>query len=147
MIDKKHIGRCVSRHSVAVEAGKLRFFAKAVGETDPVYTDEAVAAGQGHASLPVPPTYLFCLEMEKPDPYDWFDDVGLELPKVLHGSQSFRYWRQCHAHDVLSFEAHIDDIYQKKDGALEFVVKHTRVVNQHGEHVADLRGVIVQRHR
>lgn len=147
MLDKKHVGRIVSRHSVEVEQGKLRFFAKAIGETDPVYTDESVAAGRGHARLAVPPTYLFCLEMEKPDPYDWFEGVGLELQKVLHGEQSFSYRQPCFAGDVLSFEARIDDIYDKKNGALEFLIKSTRVSNQHGEHVADLRAVIVQRHR
>lgn len=137
MIDRKHIGRIVSRHSAEVEKGRLRLFAKAIGAPLP----------QDTGRLRVPPTFLFCLEMEKPDAYDWFAEIGLELPKVLHGEQSFRYLRECHAGDVLHFEARIDDIYDKKGGALEFVVKSTRVTDQHGEHVADLRGVLVQRHR
>ena len=140
MVEKKHVGRVVSRHRVEVEKGKLRLFAKATGQAGPAGFDEA-------ARLPVPPTFLFCLEMERPDPYDWFGEVGLELPKVLHGEQSFSYVRPCFSGDVLSFEARIEDIYEKKGGALEFVVKSTRVTNQDGEHVADLRGVIVQRHR
>lgn len=137
MIDRKHIGRIVSRHSAEVEKGRLRLFAKAIG----------AAVAEDNGRLRMPPTFLFCLEMEKPDAYDWFAEVGLELPKVLHGEQSFRYLRPCHAGDVLHFEARIDDIYDKKDGALEFVVKSTRVTDQHGAHVADLRGVLVQRHR
>ncbi|WP_143282081.1 FAS1-like dehydratase domain-containing protein, partial [Caballeronia choica] len=35
--------------------------------------------------------------------------------------------------------------YEKKGGALQFVVQETRVTSQKGEHIADLRGVIVQR--
>jgi acyl dehydratase len=66
---------------------------------------------------------------------------------ILHGEQSFSYIRPCHAGDVLSFESRIADIYAKKNGALEFVVKITTVTNQAGEHVADLRGAIVQRNR
>lgn len=147
MIDKKHVGRIVYRHSVEVEKGRLRFFAKAIGEMDPVYTDDAAAAAQGYTRLPVPPTFLFCLEMERLDPYGWFDAVGLELPKILHGGQSFSYLLPCYAGDILSFEARIDDVYEKNDGALEFVVTSTRVHNQHGEHVAGLRSVIAQRHR
>jgi len=46
---------------------------------------------------------------------------------------------------VLRFESRIADIYDKKNGALEFVVRETRVTNQKGEHIADLRSVIVQR--
>lgn len=50
-----------------------------------------------------------------------------------------------YAGDTLTFEPRIDDIYDKKNGALDFVIRTTRVTNQHGEHVADLRAVIVQR--
>ena len=46
----------------------------------------------------------------------------------------------------LSPEQRIEDIYDKKGGALEFVVRKTRVSNQRGEHVADLRAVTVLRH-
>ena len=147
MIDKNAVGRIVSRHSVEVEKGKLRFFAKVIGETDPIYTDEGAGSAYCDARLQVPPTYLFCLEMQTPGPYDWFESVGLELPKVLHGEQSFSYWLPCHAGDVLTFEIRIDDIYDKKNGALEFLIKSTRVSNERGEHIADLRAVIVQRHK
>jgi hypothetical protein len=40
----------------------------------------------------------------------------------------------------------ISDIYEKKDGALEFVVKSTRAVNQRDELVAEFRSVLVCRH-
>jgi acyl dehydratase len=50
-----------------------------------------------------------------------------------------------YAGDTLSFEQRIDDIYDKKGGALEFVVRKTRVTNQRAEHVADLRAVLVMR--
>jgi acyl dehydratase len=50
-----------------------------------------------------------------------------------------------YAGDVLRFEQRIEDIYDKKDGALEFVVRKTHVSNQRGEHVADLRAVTVLR--
>jgi acyl dehydratase len=50
-----------------------------------------------------------------------------------------------YAGDVLRFESRIADIYDKKNGALWFIVRETRVTNQRGEHVADLRSVVVQR--
>jgi hypothetical protein len=40
----------------------------------------------------------------------------------------------------------VSDIYDKKGGALEFVVNDTTVTNQLGEHVAELRSVLVVRH-
>ena len=36
-------------------------------------------------ALPVPPTFLFCLDMEVPDPFAWFATVGLDLTRVLSG--------------------------------------------------------------
>ena len=71
MLDRQYIGHTMPKFSVPVETGRLRFFAKAMGQTDPVYTDEAAAQAAGHPGLPVPPTFFFCLEMESPDPAAW----------------------------------------------------------------------------
>ncbi len=145
MIDKKIIGKEFPPLTVDVEKGRLRFFAKAIGETNPVYSDEAAAKAAGHPSLLMPPTFLFCLEMEQPDPYAWFEGTGIELPRILHGEQSFTYHRAAYAGDTLTFASRIVDLYDKKKGALEFVVRETRVTNQKGEHIADIRNTIVQR--
>lgn len=91
MIDRQHIGKIFPPHTVEVEKGRLRFFAKVIGETNPVYVDEAAVQAAGYASLPVPPTFLFSLEMEKPEPFAWFGEIGLNLSRILHGSQSFTY--------------------------------------------------------
>ncbi len=145
MLDRQYIGHTMPKFSATVEKGRLRFFAKAIGETDPVYTDEAAAQAAGHPGLPVPPTFLFCLEMESPDPAAIRNLLGLDYRRLLHGEQGFTYRRMAYAGDVLSFEQRIEDIYDKKGGALDFVLRKTRVTNQRGEHVADLRTVTVQR--
>jgi acyl dehydratase len=144
MIDKQYIGKTLPAFRAVAEAGRLRFFAKAIGETNPVYFDESAARDAGHPALPLPPTFLFSLEFEQPDT-SWRDEIGIELPRILHGEQQFTYHRLAYAGDTLLFESRIADIYDKKAGALEFVVRETRVTNQRGEHVADLRSVIVQR--
>jgi acyl dehydratase len=144
MIDKQAIGKILPPFRAVAEAGRLRFFAKAIGETNPVYFDESAARDAGHPGLPLPPTFLFSLEFEQPDA-SWRDEIGIELSRILHGEQQFSYHRLAYAGDVLRFESRIADIYDKKGGALEFVVRETRVTNQKGEHVADLRSVIVQR--
>jgi hypothetical protein len=138
MIDRSCIGKTVSRHSVLVEKGRLRFFLKAIGEEMP--------AADAHGELPVPLTYLFSLDMERPDPYDWLAGLGLELSRVLHGEQSFRYYSPCHTGDTLSFETTVEDVYERRGGSLEFLVKRTTVTAADGQHVADLGSTIVQRH-
>ena len=48
----------------------------------------------GHRDLPVPPTFLFGLELEAPDPFGWLAGSASTCGSVLHGEQSFTY----HAH-------------------------------------------------
>ena len=146
MIDTQYIGHRLPAFSVEVEKGRLRFFAKAIGQTDPVYTDEAAAQAAGYAGLPVPPTFLFCLEMEAPNPGALRELLDIPIAKILHGEQRFTYHAPCHAGDALTFEQRITDIYVKKGGLLEFIVRETKVSNQHGQHVADLTGTTVVRH-
>jgi hypothetical protein len=145
MIDRKYIGYTLPPFEVLVEKGRLKFFAKSIGQTDPVYTDDQAARAAGHSALPVPPTFLFCLEMEAPDPAAIRNLLGMDYRRLLHGEQGFVYERMAYAGDVLTFVQRVDDIYDKKNGALEFVVRLTQVTNQHGQAVAQLRTVSVLR--
>ena len=145
-LDTQHIGHRFEPYTAEVEIGRLKFFAKAIGQTDPVYTDEAAARAAGHPALPVPPTFLFCLEMEAPNPGAIRDLLDMPVPKILHGEQRFTYHAMAYAGDTLRFEQRIADIYAKKGGLLEFVLRETRVTNQHGQHIADLTGTTVVRH-
>ena len=61
MIDRKFIGHKLPAISVPVEGGQLAFFAKATGETNPIYFDEQAARAAGHPALPAPPTFSFTL--------------------------------------------------------------------------------------
>ncbi|MDM0103446.1 MaoC family dehydratase N-terminal domain-containing protein [Variovorax sp. J22R24] len=144
MIDKKHIGMKLPVYKAAAEAGQLRFFAKSIGETNPVYIDESAARDAGHPGLPLPPTFLFSLEFQTPS-NAWRDELGIVTSRILHGEESFKYHRMAYAGDTLQFETRIADIYDKKGGALSFVVRESRVTNQRGEHVADLRSVLVHK--
>ena len=69
----------------------------------------------------------------------------MDYRRLLHGEQGFRYFAPAFAGDTLTFEQRIDDIYDKKNGALEFVVRKTRVSNQREQLVAELRTVTVLR--
>ena len=145
MLDTSHIGAALPAFSASVEAGRLRFFAKATGQDDPVYTDEAAALAAGYPGLPVPPTFFFCLEMDSPRPAAMRELLGIDIARVLHGEQGVVYHAMAYAGDELRFEPRIADIYAKKGGALEFVVRETRVTDAAGRLVAELRATTVVR--
>ncbi len=89
MIDHKFIGYRHPPFHAEVEKGRLRLFAKAIGETDPVYSDEQAAQAAGHRSLPVPPTFFLCVVMERADTYYRFNENGITRGQVLDCVQSF----------------------------------------------------------
>ena len=130
---------------VRVEAGRLRLFAKATGETraDDLVEHAARAAGLG--GLPAPPTFVLCLDLEVPDPFAWITGMGIEIARVLHGAERFRYFAPVYAGDRLTYSSRIADILQKKSSKKAFVVKDTDVTNQHGVKVAEMRATIVVR--
>jgi acyl dehydratase len=146
MLDKRFIGHELPAFTTTTNAWRLRFFAKATGQTDPLYRDEAAARDAGFPGLPLPPTFLFCLEMDSPNPAAMRELLGIDYRKVLHGEQSFSYHAMAFAGERLNFRPRIEDIYDKKGGALEFVVRETAVSKEDGTAVADLRTVTVVRH-
>jgi acyl dehydratase len=144
-IGRSSIGYTFPPHSADVEAGRLRLFAKATGETRPEYIDDDAARAAGHPALPAPPTFAVCLYLEVPDPFASFRELGIDLRKLLHAAQSFRYFAPIHAGDRLTFTSRIGNVFQKKDGALTFIVKDTDVTNQRGVRVVELRSTLVVR--
>ncbi|WP_236795005.1 MaoC family dehydratase N-terminal domain-containing protein [Amycolatopsis sp. GM8] len=128
--------------TVPVERGRLQFFAKAIGETDPVYTDLAAAAEAGHPDLPVPPTFFFSLELSSPDPFAYLRELNVDMRQVLHGEQSFEYHTMVHAGETVTVRPRIADVFAKKGGALEFLVRRTDFVRG-GELVAEATSTLV----
>ena len=145
MIDRNHIGKMFRPLVVDVEKGQLRFFAKATTETNPIYTDEQAAKAAGYSSLPAPPTFGFSLAMAKPDPFDNYLDIGIDLDRLLHASQEFEYIEPILAGDTITLRDSVKDIYDKKGGALEFVVFESKATNQDGKPVLNMINTLVVR--
>jgi acyl dehydratase len=113
--------------SVEVERGRLRFFAQAIGETDPLYVDVDAARAAGHPDLPVPPTFFFSLSLERLGGFGYLADVGVDLRRILHGEQTFEYHALAHAGDTLMLHEEITDVVEKKGGAMTLITKVAKV--------------------
>lgn len=141
MVDRSAIGFALPPTTARVEAGRLAFFLKAIGDRNPAFGE----AGSGRGTQ-IPPTYLFCLEMlDAPDTFAFLKALDIDLGRVLHGDQSFEYHAPVRVGDELTFASRVEDVFDKKGGALTFVVQTTVVTNQSGVKVATLRRSIVVR--
>lgn len=145
MIDTKHIGLQLPTLTFEVEKGRLRFFAKAIGETRPEYLDEEAAKAVGYRGLPAPPTFLMGADLDAGTMTTLLDTLGVPIERILHGEQNFTYHAPVCAGDVLSVESKISDIYSKKSGALEFIVKDSTLKDAQGKTVVEARSVIIVR--
>lgn len=145
MIDKKWIGYQLPPSELLIERGRLQFFARSIGETDPMYTDLAAARAAGYPDLPAPPTFVFAAELESGAVTSLLETLELPIQKILHGEQGFTYLKPVCAGERVTVRSKIADIYEKKGGALEFVLKSSEVRNSSGELVAELRSLLVCR--
>lgn len=145
MLDKNQIGHEFHPFTVEIEKGRLRFFARAIGEENPIYINEDAALAAGYPALPAPPTFLFSIDLESPEQLPVVDLLGLDIGRILHGSQEFEYLGQIHAGDRITQTSRIEDIFEKKGGALEFIVQESRYTNQDGELVGKARQTLVYR--
>ncbi len=147
MIDKKNIGYKFLPVTVPVEEGRLKFLAKALGETRGIYTNPDAAKAAGLPGLLAPPTFPFMLEIDALDLVSFMSLLGESLIKLLHGEENFKYYEPIYAGDKITVRKIITDIIDKKEGTLQFVISENTFTNQNGETVAETLTNYVFRHK
>jgi len=88
MIDKKFIGMAPPVFQ-ATAGRSAALFRKATGEANPVYLDESAARAAGYSGLPLPPTFLFSLELSQPSTRGR-SELGLTLRESCTGNSRLR---------------------------------------------------------
>lgn len=147
-VDHSAVGRRFGPYRAKVSRERLAFFAKATGETRPVYLDATAARAAGWRDIPAPPSFPFCLQfLDTPEPLAFFEQIGVDLRFILHADQAFEYRAPICAGDEIALDLLITDITDRKDGALTFITDETTATNQFGEVVAIVRRTGVVRNR
>lgn len=142
--DRSYIGRTGEPVTMHIERGKIREFAGAIKEDDPLYFDEAYAAREAGGLLP-PLTFLQTVTL-------WDDGRGrprvpMDLKRALHGEQEFEFLKPIFAGEALTAVSRIADVYEKagrRGGTMTFVVTETEFTNQRAEVVARARHVTIE---
>ena len=146
--DKAMIGREAEGATLNLEAESAKEFARAVGETDPLYLDAEAARAAGYDNVLVPPTYPIAFMAESMNA-DLFFDLGLDMPSIVHGGQEFEYFRPLVAGQKLRLKARIADIWGKegRSGTLDFVVMEATAHDEKDEPVYTSRITLISKRR
>ena len=131
--------------SAAYEVGreKIRDFASAIGDFNPIYHDEAAARVAGHADIVAPPTFLTTLGFKFGPQIVGDPELGLNYAMVVHGEQEFVLSRPIVPGDRLVGRPKITDIATR--GRNEFLYYEASIETEKGEVVGVARSTIVSR--
>ena len=133
-LDQSFIGRTYPPsppYEVGVE--KIREFAAAIGDPNPVYRDVEAARAAGQPAVIAPPTFVITVINQAINMIAADDELGLDWRQVVHGEQSFTYHRPIMAGDGLLMTAVIENIMSRAGN--DFVYVRTDVTSRTGEPV------------
>jgi acyl dehydratase len=117
----------------AVGREKIREYAHAVGETNPLHLDLEAARAAGHRDLVAPPMFAVVYSSPVLMPALFDPEIGLDFSRMVHGAQEFAWGPLVVAGDEITTEA---ELVSKEDrGGMGFFVFETRSDNQDGERV------------
>ena len=126
--------------TIEVEKGHIQRFAEAIGDSNPVYTDEAAARKSGYGGLIAPPTFLRSVR-----------GVNLELPfelsfsRRLDGGSDWEYFQPVRPGDRITAVARIGEMTERSGrlGTMVFMTTITTYTNQFDEIVATQTNTLI----
>ncbi len=96
----------------------MKSFARAIGDDDPLYLDDAAGRESEHGACIAPPTFCVNFNMQPFKDSVFGDVLGVDYAKLLHGEQTFEFHRPVKDGDRLVTEGVVERMWEK--GALDF---------------------------
>jgi acyl dehydratase len=124
-------GKTYSPFEYEVGREKIREYANAVGETNPVHHDPAAAREAGFRNVVAPPMFCVVYSAGAMGPAILDPELGINLMMMVHGSQEFEWDEPVVAGDVITTAARVRDIYEKN--GMRFYVFESVSKNQDGK--------------
>jgi acyl dehydratase len=144
-MDLTATGKTFPPYEFHVERGKIREFADAIGDMNPIYRDPDYAANSPLGGIIAPPTLLRTFLYETRDAVEALKVEDWSF--IVHGEQEFEYLAPVLAGDVLTAQDKIISITEKESrraGKLQIAVIETTFHNQRGEKVQVARRTLVE---
>jgi acyl dehydratase len=132
-VDTSAKGKKYDPYSYEVGKEKIREYAHAVGEDNPVYFDRDRAKEAGFRDVPAPPMFAAVYSAGSVGPAVIDPEVGINLAMMVHGGQEFVWGEPVCAGDTITTETTVKDIYER--GGMGFYVFESVSRNQNGDEV------------
>lgn len=143
-INRDFIGRSFQYTDVyQVGREKVREFANAIGDQNPLFHDLDAAKAAGHPDLVAPPTFPFVITYRAMIGAIGDPDLNLNYAMVVHGEQKFMYTRPLFAGDEVVVDSTIADI--RTIGRNEMILMEQQVKTTDGELIVTTQNVTVSR--
>ncbi|RBP96377.1 acyl dehydratase [Cytobacillus firmus] len=127
-----------------IERGKIREFAMAIGDRNPIYYDADIARKEGYRDIPIPPTFPTAIEMWGGLDFETLISLfGLDPLKVLHGGQEYRYLGELCAGDTITAGPQLISAFEKRN--LRFITIGIHYKNSEGIKVLYSESTIIER--
>lgn len=126
-------GKTYAPNLYAVGREKIKEYASAVGEHNPIHLDHEAARTAGYADVVAPPMFAVVFVSRSMMPAIFDPEVGIDFAHLVHGSQEFRWGSLVVAGDEIASTTTITDISER--GGMGFYAFETESRNQDGETV------------
>jgi len=132
-VDTGARGKTYEPYSYEVGKEKIREYAHAVGEDNPIYFDRAAATEAGFRDIAAPPMFAVVYSAGSFAPTLFDPEVGINFAMMVHGSQEFEWSEPVCSGDVITTVTSVKDI-EERDGRGYYVFESVSR-NQDGQEV------------
>jgi acyl dehydratase len=108
------VGKSYPPALYAVGREKVREYARAVGETDPLHHDVEIAREAGHADVIAPPMFAVVYAMAAVAQAMFDPEVGIDFARLVHAGQEFAWGPLVVAGDEISTTVSVKDVSERR---------------------------------
>jgi acyl dehydratase len=132
-VNLEAIGKRYDPLLYAVGREKIREYAGAIGERDPLCVDLDAARAAGYADLVAPPTFAVVYQAAAVAVAYFDPELGIDFARLVHGGQEFTWGELVVAGDEITTTVTVTDISERAGNG--FYTFETRSANQDGAEV------------
>jgi len=132
-VNTQAVGKSYEPTIYAVGREKIKEYARAVGETNPVHLDVEAARAAGYGDVVAPPMFAVVYSSPALGPPIFDPELAINFTMMVHGGQAFEWGPLVVAGDEITTVVSVKDISEK--AGLGYYVLESSSTNQRGEQV------------